>query len=243
MRSLSREAVAFLGPEDGVRARVMAYIDGFNFYCGSVKNRPRYKWLDLVSFCRRLVAGDDLVKVKYFTALVNEQGDPRRPVRQQAYWRALEAVNGADFEIIYGKFRTDARFYRIARFQDNPPLGNNGKPLRNSATDSSICIMKSEEKATDVNLAVHLVNDAWLDLYDHALVISNDSDLTEALTIATGRGKKIIIANPFLWKRTGIASVFSRLGYEQRTITEKQLAACQLPDSIPGTNIHKPAEW
>lgn len=39
------------------------------------------------------MAGDNLLRVKYFTALVNEHGDPRRPVRQQVYWRALKAIN------------------------------------------------------------------------------------------------------------------------------------------------------
>ena len=36
---------------------------------------------------------------------------------------------------------------------------------------------KTEEKGSAVNLAVHLLNDGWLDAYDCAVVISNDSDL------------------------------------------------------------------
>jgi uncharacterized LabA/DUF88 family protein len=42
-------------------------------------------------------------------------------------------------------------------------------------------IIKTEEKGSDVNLAVHLLNDAWLDHYDCAVVVSNDSDLAEDL--------------------------------------------------------------
>lgn len=38
-------------------------------------------------------------------------------------------------------------------------------------------IIKTEEKGSDVNLAVHLLNDGWLDAYDCAVVVSNDSDL------------------------------------------------------------------
>ena len=38
-------------------------------------------------------------------------------------------------------------------------------------------IIKTEGKGSDVNLAVHLLNDGWLDAYDCAVVISNDSDL------------------------------------------------------------------
>lgn len=44
-------------------------------------------------------------------------------------------------------------------------------------------IIKTEEKGSDVNLAVHLLNDAWQNVYDCAVVLSNDSDLKEAITL------------------------------------------------------------
>jgi len=46
-------------------------------------------------------------------------------------------------------------------------------------------IVKTEEKGSDVNLAVHLLNDAWLNLYDCAVVISNDSDLAESCRLVS----------------------------------------------------------
>jgi uncharacterized LabA/DUF88 family protein len=42
-------------------------------------------------------------------------------------------------------------------------------------------VWKNEEKGSDVNLALHLLNDAWQDAFDCAVVVSNDSDLAEAL--------------------------------------------------------------
>ena len=53
-------------------------------------------------------------------------------------------------------------------------------------------VIKTEEKGSDVNIAVHLVNDAWLDKYDCAVVVSNDSDLAESLRIVREERKKAV---------------------------------------------------
>ncbi len=42
-------------------------------------------------------------------------------------------------------------------------------------------VWDTEEKGSDVNLAVELDRRAWLNLYDMAVVISNDSDLERAV--------------------------------------------------------------
>ena len=44
-------------------------------------------------------------------------------------------------------------------------------------------VYKTEEKGSDVNLALHVLNDAWLDQYDCAVIVSNDSDLAESLRL------------------------------------------------------------
>ena len=44
-------------------------------------------------------------------------------------------------------------------------------------------VIRTEEKGSDVNLAVHLLNDGWLDAYDCAVVVSNDSDIAEAMRL------------------------------------------------------------
>ena len=70
-------------------------------------------------------------------------------------------------EIIYGSFQTHKKRLPLA----NPPAGGVG----------SAEILDTEEKGSDVNLAVHLVNDAWHGRFDCAVVVSNDSDLAEAM--------------------------------------------------------------
>lgn len=57
------------------------------------------------------------------------------------------------------------------------PLAN---PINGKKT---VEIIKTEEKGSDVNIAVHMLNDAWLDEYDCAVVVSNDSDLAEAMKL------------------------------------------------------------
>jgi hypothetical protein len=47
----------------------------------------------------------------------------------------------------------------------------------------SVKVWKNEEKGSDVNLALHLLNDAWLNAYDCAVVVSNDSDLAESIRL------------------------------------------------------------
>ena len=55
-------------------------------------------------------------------------------------------------------------------------------PLAQPAGDQrTVEVIRTEEKGSDVNLAVHLINDGWLDAYDCAVVVSNDSDIAEAM--------------------------------------------------------------
>ncbi|MEP2463074.1 MAG: NYN domain-containing protein [Henriciella sp.] len=56
-----------------------------------------------------------------------------------------------------------------------------------------VCVTLTEEKGSDVNLGVHLVNDAHLDRFDVALVVSQDSDLLEPMRIVKAMGKQVDI--------------------------------------------------
>lgn len=102
-------------------------------------------------------------------------------------------------------------------------------------------VFRTEEKGSDVNLAVHLVNDANNDIYDCAIVISNDSDLAEAMRIVKHEcGKVVDLFTP--WRRRGSKHLMQYSSF-QRTVRKTSLAKSQLPNPIPGTRIHKPKEW
>ncbi len=217
-----------------MKKRTYVYIDGFNLYYGAVKG-TRFKWLDLVAFSKRLMAGYNVEKVKYFTAKVLPLDDPNAPSRQEIFWRAHRSLYDDIFEIIEGHFRIDPRLMRKAV---------KSKDGNYCASDDRIMVMRPEEKGTDVNLAVHLLNDAWHDRYDVALVLSNDSDLVEAIRIVKIElHKTMVLANPFIGFQKKTARELMALKLEKRKIRKIQLSDCQLPDKIPGTRIRKPDIW
>jgi hypothetical protein len=54
-------------------------------------------------------------------------------------------------------------------------------------------VVKTEQKGSDVNLVVHLLNDSWLDRFDCATIISNDSGLAEPLRLIRHQAKKKLV--------------------------------------------------
>lgn len=46
------------------------YVDGFNLFYGSLKGTP-YRWLDLHRLADLMLPDQDVVAVKYFTAIVD----------------------------------------------------------------------------------------------------------------------------------------------------------------------------
>jgi uncharacterized LabA/DUF88 family protein len=98
-----------------------------------------------------------------------------------------------------------------------------------------------EEKGSDVNLACHLVSDAWEDLFDVAAVISNDTDLVEPIRIVTQkRGKKVILVSPGPWNS---AQKLVEVASSVRHINPSILKDSQFQATIPGTEIRRPDSW
>ncbi len=204
--------------------RTFVYVDGFNFYYRCLKGTP-YKWINLEALSSYLLPPDrhEILKIKFFTAKITARpSDPQGPYRQNIYWQALRCFC-PKVEIIEGHFLS------------HPALRPLAPPDRGWAN-----VVLTEEKGTDVNLAVHLLNDAWLDRYDCAAVVSNDSDLAEAMRLAKARGKSIG------WLVTGKqhpSQELAKIASFRKDIRNSVLANSQLPPEIPGTNVHKPPAW
>jgi len=148
--------------------RTAIYIDGFNFYYRAFRGTP-YKWVDLKKVCQQLLQpGHNIVTIKYYTAAVSGKRDPGQPIRQQTFLRALQATT-PEFIVHRGHFLT----HEISAPLAKPVVGQ----------PATVRILKTKGKGSDVNLAVHMLNDAWLDAYDCAAIISNDSDLAEAMRL------------------------------------------------------------
>jgi hypothetical protein len=214
--------------------RTYAYIDGFNFYYGAVKNTP-YKWLDFKALLDRiLLPRYDIEVIKYFTAFVSSPPhDPNQADRQSVYVKALRA-HIPELKVILGKFTSHPRWTPFAE-QQSSQLRANSHLFAN--------VIKPEEKGSDVNIAVHLVNDAWHGRFDAAVVVSNDSDLGEALRIVrVERQKEVILLTPpkFHDKRS---KVLKKSASRCMSIRITELGSSQLPNPIPGTQYYKPASW
>ena len=82
-----------------------------------------------------------------------------------------------------------------------------------------------EEKGSDVNLAVRLVSDAYRDVFDCAIVVSNDSDLGDAMRVAKEECEKTIgLFTP--WRRHASKQLM-RYSSFQRTIRKSSLNSHQ----------------
>jgi uncharacterized LabA/DUF88 family protein len=107
----------------------------------------------------------------------------------------------------------------------------------------TVVALVPEEKGSDVNLAAHLVADAAQNRFDIAFVLSNDSDLSEALRLTREDFQKsLIVFNP----DSSRASVLEAYASEVRQIRPRLLEKCLLPTSITATDgktIHKPPSW
>jgi uncharacterized LabA/DUF88 family protein len=208
------------------RLRTIVYIDGFNFYYGQLKDSP-YKWLDLTKiFNTGLGDKNNLVKIKYFTARVQPtERDPQINNRQDTYFRALEAHCPA-VETHFGHFLRHKVFAENA----NPP-------------PNKIEIFKTEEKGSDVNLALHALNDAWANAYDCAVIVSNDSDLAMALQLVKEQHNKVIgLITPGAPKRNPSWQL-RRYASFTKVIRPWALEKSLLPNPIPHTEITKPKSW
>ncbi|GIL30803.1 NYN domain-containing protein [Actinocatenispora comari] len=206
-------------------ATVTAYIDGFNLYHGlRARYQHRYLWLDLPALVRRLRPRDSITAVRYFTAMVRD--DPPAEARQRAYLAALEAHNGADVQIVRGRYQSKNQRCRSC-----------------GATWTSY-----EEKETDVNIAVSLVADAAQAVSDMALIISADSDLCPAIrtarTVATNLGNHLGVIAAFPPRRQSheLRTLASTFTLAQADIRNSLLPAV-VTDPKTGQTYHRPSKW
>ena len=118
--------------------------------------------------------------------------------------------------------------------------GRSGSPADSVPNGVVAEIQTMVEKGSDVNLAAHLLNDAWKDLFDVAAVISNDSDLATPINmVKTERMKKIFIVCPPTHK---VARDLLRAATGVHRIRDEHLGRAQFRDPLTDA-ISKPPRW
>ncbi len=141
-------------------AKVCAFIDGFNLY-HALDALPyrRFKWISLTNLVRcYLNSSDALEGVEYFTTLAT--WDPGKVARHRLFIRANEDEG---VKVTYGEFKRKERFCNLCNRR----------------------FLSREEKQTDVNIALRLLEFAVQDRYDKGIIVSGDTDLIPAIKTVT----------------------------------------------------------
>ena len=210
-----------------VSLRTNVYIDGFNLYYGAVRGTP-YKWLNLHRLAEILFPEDRIHRIWYFTARVNPRPhDPTQLQRQQFYLRALRTLPTLD--IVFGQFRERRTRLPFA----NPPPGG----------PKTVEVIKPEEKGTDVNLATQLLVDGFKRNYEHAVVISNDSDLATPMRyVREELNLKVSVVNP---SKTPTHDDLEKAATYVKRLRRNHLVQSQFPTVIQDQNgrFSKPNSW
>lgn len=199
--------------------RVIVYIDGFNLYFG-MKDAGfnRCKWLNVEKLVRSyLTANQELIEIKYFTSRITN--NPQKQKRQSTY---LEAIETTEVKIIYGLYK--------AKKIECENCGHNWKI--------------SNEKMTDVNIATHIIIDAFHDKYDTAILISGDSDLVPPIKAVHQNFPNKVVSVFFPPNRHNNTVAGAAKG--SQTIGRKKLIDSQFEENVKkrdGFILHKPYDW
>ena len=152
--------------------RVKVYIDGFNLYHAIDEIRPykaHLKWVDLWGLSESLIKpSENLVGVEYFSAF--KKTNIARFKRHEQYVAALE-YQGVSTNM--GKFKQKKTKCMAACKQE---------------------FTAWEEKETDVHIAVKMVEDAFTDQFDKAILITADTDLIPPMeSIRSYHSDKVVV--------------------------------------------------
>jgi uncharacterized LabA/DUF88 family protein len=200
--------------------KVSVYIDGFNLYNGlKAKHGRKFLWLDLDAVSQRLLRpGQQRVAVRYFTASV--RNDPPAQARQNAYIGALRAATTVSVE--------------LGRFQEK----------HRTCFQCASTWRTYEEKETDVNIAVAMIEDGVNERFDTAIVMSADSDLCPAVrALGRLRPQKRVVA-VFPPKRR--SDDLRRVVQASFTLGDAIIRQSQLPPIVhdaSGVTYRRPPHW
>jgi len=213
----------FFGLDYMVRDRVISLIDGFNLYhaIARLKQLP-LEWLDLQALSRLFIGSqsEELTQVFYFSTLAIHTSEATQK-RQTAYFTALK-LNGVN--LILGQFKKKDRYCpKCASYWTG-----------------------YEEKETDVNIALTLLELSFQNAFDRALLVSNDSDLAPAVRKVLGRfpDKRITIVAPPLSRQ---CNELIQAASDKSRIHPDHLKKCLLPeklqDKLGRISIARPREY
>lgn len=211
------------------KRKVYAYVDGFNLYHRLLEGHQKRKWLNLQALIQSRFPNDEVAKIRFFTAPVDDwhkNSDKRK--RQDVYWRVLRDT-GVEIEL--GRIEKRERQCKAA------------------ACGKYLSFSHPTEKMSDVSMALRIVTDA----IDHSpgvvCIVTADTDVLPALHMLNARNLRsqrfVLLPGgdkdqyySRLENFGGIARIDQILG--------EQVEYFQFPDPYvtkTGLKITKPASW
>ena len=144
--------------------KISVFIDGYNLY-HAINNlkKPHLKWVNLFNLAKEFSRDDNskIIRIKFFTA---------PPIHksleiQHRYLSYIKALQHFGVKIVEGKFKKKFLTYK-------------------DSSGKSFTKISHEEKESDVNLALAILEDAFEKISDKILVITNDSDISPSIRLA-----------------------------------------------------------
>jgi hypothetical protein len=209
------------------KPEAFGYVDAYNLYYGLRKSCGRqttgWRWLDLRKLFERLAPEFEFPRIYYFTAYINPPTWAKAR-RQKKFIRALRTLEGMEF--VYGLYRADPAEFPLI-----------------SDPDKTAEVLHTEEKQTDVNLAIQLVVDGIIEeTARNFVVISNDSDQVPPIRLLRKRGLEVGVLNPHLDRPS---TELKKVASWMRLIRPPNVFASQFEDELTdeaGT-FTKPPSW
>ena len=234
--------------------RTRIYIDGYNFYYGCLRGTP-HKWLDLLPLFENHILPSALLKdgdghirqsallpspsIKFFTAKIIESvARSTDSVSSQArYHTALRKLHDGRIELIEGYYAVNKMKVKVVDADE---------PNRPPRECKEVQAWKVEEKQSDVNLALQVYHDAFTGQIDHAVIVTNDTDIAPALAMIRAHTQVLlgVVVPTTDHTRPPNTDLVKLAHWTRRHINSSELAACQLPRVIPGKRpTIKPDSW
>lgn len=163
-----------------VKRKSFVLVDGYNLYhgidklCHDSPNSDYLKWVSLEKIINQFMRPEthEITEIIYFTAYAFWK--PEALIRHRLYIRALEYEN---VQIVFGQF----------------------KKKRKRCLKCGKWYLDREEKETDVNIAIRIIQLAYEKSYDDLLLITGDTDIVPAIKNAKqiyNEGRIRVIAPP-----------------------------------------------
>ncbi|MBS3083444.1 NYN domain-containing protein [Candidatus Pacearchaeota archaeon] len=148
--------------------RVSVYIDGANFVYGLKSLHSKYSdyHFDFEKYIKKLIGKGELVSIYYYNASLKQDINPRRFKEQQKLFARLRKISKC--HVILCK--------RQKRFTDE---------------DEEYYTIKGD----DIYLALDMLNHAWENKYDKAILFSGDGDFTQLVKYVKEKKREIEIVS------------------------------------------------